>query len=324
MYFFRILLVVCFIVVVFYFVGNFTLSRCIFDHILPDPQVSHFATCACLSNKVRYPSFLRTIPSDYYQSRALAQMVKHFGWTWVGAIRSNDDYGNNGMTIFTETATQLGICLEYSLPFIRTDPPEQKQKIIETIRGSTSKVIIAFLNHMDMDELIEEFAHHNLTGYQWVGTEGWISDSQIAIAKGHYILDGSIGLAIRKAHVTGLREFMLDMKPLNSSGNKLFTEFWETTFGCIFNHIKQTGENQKGCTGYEDLTGIKNSFSDMSLMPIFNNVYKGVYAVAHTLHNILGCGKMCSNTIASDQQAVSYTRNVILYITLSIADLSKY
>uniref|UniRef100_A0A8C5CMS5 Extracellular calcium-sensing receptor-like n=1 Tax=Gadus morhua TaxID=8049 RepID=A0A8C5CMS5_GADMO len=271
--------------------------------------VSHFATCACLSNKVKYPSFLRTIPSDYYQSRALAQMVKHFGWTWVGAIRTNDDYGNNGMATFIEIATQLGICLEYSLPFFRTDPPEQKQKIIETIKGSTSKVIIAFLSHMDMDELIEEFAHHNLTGYQWVGTEGWISDSQTAIAKGHYILDGSIGLAIRKAHVTGLREFMLDVKPLNSSGNKLFVEFWETTFGCIFNLIKQTGENIETCTGYENLTGIKNSFTDMSLMPIFNNVYKAVYAVAHTLHKILGCGKMCSNTIATDPQVVSYIKN---------------
>ncbi|CAL8353007.1 unnamed protein product [Lota lota] len=268
------------------------------------PLVSHFATCACLSNKVRYPSFLRTIPSDYYQSRALAQMVKHFGWTWVGAIRSNDDYGNNGMATFTEIATQLGICLEYSLPFVRTDPPEQKQKIIQTIKRSTSKVIVAFMNHMEMDELIDEFALHNLTGYQWVGTESWISDSQNAIAKGHYILDGSIGLAIRKAHVTGLREFMMDVKPLNSSGNKLFTVFWETTFGCTFNHEKQTGENLEQCTGYEDLTGIKNSFHDMSLMPIFNNVYKAVYAVAHTLHNILGCGEMCSNTTASDQQVI--------------------
>ena len=101
---------------------------------------------------------------------------------------------------------------------------------------------------------------------------------------------------------------MLDVKPLNNSGNKLFTEFWETTFGCIFSNIKQTGEHLEQCTGYEDLTEIKNSFHDMSLMSIFNNVYKGVYAVAHTLHSILGCEERCSNTITSHPQAVSYTK----------------
>ncbi|CAB1438607.1 unnamed protein product [Pleuronectes platessa] len=182
------------------------------------PLISHFATCACLSDKTKYPSFLRTIPSDYYQSRALAQLVKHFGWSWVGAIRTNDDYGNNGMAIFTETARQLGICLEYSVSFFRTDPPDKIQKIINVIKASTSKVIIAFLSHLDMDVLIHELSQHNLTGYQWVGSESWIFDSQTAEMNGHHILDGAIGLSIPKAHVTGMREFILNVKPLNSSG----------------------------------------------------------------------------------------------------------
>ena len=238
-------------------------------------------------------------------------MVKHFGWTWVGAIRSSDDYGTNGMATFTDTATQLGICLEYSVSFFRTDPSEKIQRIINIIKGSTSRVIVTFLSYTDLEILIEEFAHHNLTGYQWVGTEAWISDSVTATTEGHYILDGSVGLAIPKADVTGLREFMLHVKPLNSSGEKLFTKFWETAFHCSFKWTKETAGSQKECTGYEDIAGLENSFNDMSLMPIFNNVYKGVYAIAHSLHNILGCGQKCSNTASPDPFTVSYTHNAI-------------
>ncbi|XP_030008339.1 extracellular calcium-sensing receptor-like [Sphaeramia orbicularis] len=264
------------------------------------PMISHFATCACLSDKVKYPSFLRTIPSDYYQSRALAQLVKHFGWTWVGAVRTNDDYGNNGMATFIEAAEQLGICLEYSVALFRTDPLEKLQKIINIIKTSTSKVIVAFLSHMDMDVLIHQLSYHNMTGYQWVGSESWIFDSQIAVMDKHHILDGAIGLSIPEAHVSGMKEFILDVKPLNLSGKKLFTEFWETLFSCTFKQKKILDYNQKACTGDEDLNEVHNSFTDMSLMPIFNNVYKGVYAVAHALHNILDCNRTCNNKVQLD------------------------
>uniref|UniRef100_A0A3B3ICD0 Olfactory receptor C family, j1 n=2 Tax=Oryzias latipes TaxID=8090 RepID=A0A3B3ICD0_ORYLA len=261
------------------------------------PLISHFSTCACLSDKTKYPSFLRTIPSDYFQSRALAQLVKHFGWMWVGAIRTNDDYGNNGMVTFTETAEQLGICLEYSVPFFRTDPPDKIQKIIDLIKASTSKVIVAFLSHMDMDVLIKELSNHNISGYQWVGSESWIFDSQIAAVDQTHILDGAIGLSIPKAHVSGLKEFMLDVTPLNSSSNDLFVEFWEAMFSCEFKQSKSAVEIHGECTGREDVAGVKNSFTDMSLMPIFNNVYKGVYAVAHALHMILKCNETCDNGV---------------------------
>ncbi|KAK2847348.1 hypothetical protein Q5P01_010347 [Channa striata] len=276
------------------------------------PLISYFATCACLSDKTKYPSFLRTIPSDYYQSRALAQLLKHFGWTWVGAIRSNNDYGNNGMAIFTETAQQLGICLEYSVSIFRTDPPNKIQKIIDIIKASTSRVIVAFLPFPDMDILMYKLSQHNLTGYQWVGSEGWIIDSKIAEMDKRHILDGAIGLAIPEAHVSGMREFILDLKPVNSFGNGILLEFWETLFSCKFNQSKSSAENQRECTGHEDLSELQPSFIDMSLMPIFNNVYKGVYAVAHALHNILGCNETCNYKMQLDPfNILQHTRNII-------------
>ncbi len=94
--------------------------------------------CECLSNRKDHPSFFRTTVSDYHQSRARAYIVKHFGWSWVGAVNSDNDYGNNGMAIFLKTAHDEGICVEYSVKFHRTEP-EKLQKGVETIKRALQK-----------------------------------------------------------------------------------------------------------------------------------------------------------------------------------------
>uniref|UniRef100_A0A3Q1K1B3 Uncharacterized protein n=1 Tax=Anabas testudineus TaxID=64144 RepID=A0A3Q1K1B3_ANATE len=258
---------------------------------------------------------------------SLAQLVKHFGWTWVGALRSNNDYGNKGMALFTETAQQLGICLEYSVAFFRTDPPERLQKIIDIIKASTSKVIVAFLTFPEMDVLMNKLSDQNVTGYQWVGSEGWIIDSQTAEKDRNHILDGAIGLSIPTAHVSGLREFILNLKPLNLLENTMLAEFWEALFNCKFKHLNSSTENQTECTGHEDLSGLQQSFIDMSLMAIFNNVYKGVYAVAHALHRILGCNKTCNYNVQLDPFMVSKDLNsrngVVDFVTVAFSFLQQ-
>ncbi|XP_036441654.1 extracellular calcium-sensing receptor-like [Colossoma macropomum] len=256
------------------------------------PLISHYATCSCLSNKRKYPSFLRTIPSDYYQSRALAEMVKHFGWTWVGTIRNDDDYGHSGMAAFTEAAEQLGICLEYSLTYFRTYSQEKVLRIIQQIKSSTSQVIVGFLTDLELQILLDVFFEHNITGYQWVGTEAWIFDPLLAALDKHNILQGAIGLAIPKTTVTGLEDFILDIHPLKSAGSVIFPKFWEALFQCKYT-LQNDSENTTVCTGEEKLSEVENTFTDMSLMPIFSNVYKAVYAVAHTLHDLLGCTQTC-------------------------------
>ncbi|KAL0168411.1 hypothetical protein M9458_036633, partial [Cirrhinus mrigala] len=42
-----------------------------------------------------------------------------------------------------------------------------------------------------------------------------------------------------------------------------------------------------GCTGSERLTELQNEYTDVSELRIVNKVYTAVYAVAHTLHNVL-------------------------------------
>ncbi|XP_044059164.1 extracellular calcium-sensing receptor-like isoform X2 [Siniperca chuatsi] len=252
------------------------------------PVISHFATCACLSNRKEYPSFFRTIPSDYYQSRALEKLVKHFGWTWVGAVRSDNDYGNNGMATFITAASQEGVCIEYSESISRTDPSEQVARVVRVMQSGSARVVVAFLAQGEMDVLLEQALNQNLTGLQWVGSESWITAIHLATKRYSGILTGSLGFAIKKTKITGLQEFLLQVNPSQDPQNNLLREFWEATFGCSF---QSSLHGQTQCSGSERLQDINNPFTDVSELRISNNVYKAVYAVAHALHNMLKCGQ---------------------------------
>uniref|UniRef100_A0A3B4CAY5 G-protein coupled receptors family 3 profile domain-containing protein n=1 Tax=Pygocentrus nattereri TaxID=42514 RepID=A0A3B4CAY5_PYGNA len=248
--------------------------------------ISHFATCACLSNRKEYPSFFRTIPSDYFQSRALAQLVKYFGWTWVGAVRSDNDYGNNGMATFMEEARKEGVCVEYSEAILRTNSKESIAKVVEVIRQGTAKVLVAFLALSEMDVLLEEALAQNMTGLQWIGSESWITARYLATEKTSKVISGAIGFTINKSKIPGLKDFLVKVHPSQSPSSALLREFWETTFGCQFT---PKDANEKLCTGFENLKEINNTFTDVSELRISNNVYKAVYAIAHALQNTLAC-----------------------------------
>ncbi|XP_066566568.1 extracellular calcium-sensing receptor-like [Amia ocellicauda] len=276
------------------------------------PVISHFATCACLSNRKEFPTFFRTIPSDYYQSRALAKLVKHFGWTWVGAIRTDNDYGNNGMATFVQAAQQEGICIEYSEAIYRTLPREKFLKVAEIIKESSSKVIVAFTSGTDLVLLVKELLIQNVTGLQWVGSEAWIIDRYLATKANYKILGGAVGLAIPNVEIPGLKEFILNARPSDTPGNSGFNEFWESIFSCSL-----TGENR--CTGMEALKGMNNQYTDVSDMGILYNVYKAVYAVAHSLHHLFTCkngqgpfqNKTCANKNKTEPwQVLHYLKEV--------------
>ncbi|XP_042342376.1 extracellular calcium-sensing receptor-like [Plectropomus leopardus] len=248
------------------------------------PVISHSATCECLSSRKEYPSFFRTIASDLYQSRALAQLVKHFGWTWVGAVNSDSDYGNNGMAIFLAAAQEEGVCVEYTERFHRADP-KKLMKVVEVIRRSTARVIVGFLAHVEMNNLLEQLSLHNITGLQFVGVEAWITADSLVTPTSFSVLGGSLGFAVQKANISGLDDFLIK-------------DFWETEFKCKKenkNTIKETTQ----CKENQDLIELKDYNDDVTELRYSSNIYKAIYAVAHSLHSILKCSESqgCDKTV---------------------------
>ncbi|XP_042269354.1 extracellular calcium-sensing receptor-like [Thunnus thynnus] len=251
------------------------------------PVISHSATCACLSNRRDYPSFFRTIPSDIYQSKALAKLVKHFGWTWVGAIRTNSDYGNGGMATFLDAAQKEGVCVEYSVAIYRTDPRKWFLEVVDIIKKSTSKVIVAFADGTDLDILIKELYAQNVTGLQWVGSEGWITYRYIASPVNYAVVQGAVGFAALNAHIPGLQEFLANSRPSTTPGNQGLVELWEMVFSCTLTPHAQ--DSVAACTGKESLWDTNSRFTDVSDSSLLNNVYKATYALAHALHMLFTC-----------------------------------
>ncbi|XP_049929096.1 extracellular calcium-sensing receptor-like [Epinephelus moara] len=254
------------------------------------PQVSHYATCACLSDKQQYPTFFRTIPSDQFQADALAKLVKHFGWTWIGAVRSDSDYGNNGMASFLAAAHREGICVEYSESFFRTNPRSRIQRVADVIRRSTAMVVVAFTSPGDMRILLEELSLKPFPPRQWIGSESWITNPDMLRFS---FCSGAIGFAIEQSVIPGLRDFLLDLSPSKVAASPVLAEFWEDAFNCSLG--KSAATDKSICDGTEDIQMIESPYTDTSQLRITNMVYKAVYAIVHAIHNAV-CQESNSTT----------------------------
>ncbi|MBN3322048.1 CASR protein, partial [Atractosteus spatula] len=257
------------------------------------PLVSYFASCACLSNKQRFPYFFRTIPSDLNQARALAFLVQYFGWTWVGTVGADDDYGKDGIQMFINEVRRLGVCIAYRLIIPKVASREEVLKIVRTIRDSKAKVVVAFAIEEDIYPVIQEYVQQNITDKQWVASEAWVTSTLISTKKNLLSLAGTIGFAIRRAEMPELESFLQKLNPVLEPHNLFVKEFWETQFKCSFNEtgsdVSATAPQSKICTGNENLSETPSIYNDVSQLRVTYNMHKAVYAVAHALHNLQAC-----------------------------------
>ncbi|KAM4567019.1 extracellular calcium-sensing receptor-like [Odontesthes bonariensis] len=254
--------------------------------------VSYFATCSCLSDRQRFPTFFRTIPSDAFQVRAMIQILKHFGWTWVGLLVSDDDYGLHVAQSFQSDLVMSGRgCLAYVEVIPWDSDPGELRRIVHLIKTSTARVVIVFAHEIHMIQLMEEVVSQNVTGRQWIASEAWTSASVLQTAHFMPYLSGTLGIAIRRGEIPGLRDFLLHLSPDQNDNSRynMVRQFWEHTFKCKFDPADWMDNEGAICTGEEDIKGVETEFLDLSNLRPEYNVYKAVYALAYALNDMLQC-----------------------------------
>ncbi|KAM4742050.1 extracellular calcium-sensing receptor-like [Anableps anableps] len=281
------------------------------------PIVSYFSTCACLSNRAKYPTFFRTIPSDYFQAKALAALVKHFGWEWIGAIQSDNDYGRNGILAFTEEVKNFKICIAFIGTVLRTYPLDKILKVVEMIKQSTVKVILAFVPEGDFYPLMKEIVKQNITGIQWIASEAWITAARPSTPEMYQAFGGALGFVVQKMAIPNLNPFLADINPYRDPSIPFVKDFWEIMVGCQpSSHGMDTSavKGTKICTGNETLMDhTQDVFFNVTQLRVSYNVYKAVYAIAHALHQLVFCQpagernvKPCLNVSEIHPKKVTY------------------
>ncbi|XP_047248716.1 extracellular calcium-sensing receptor-like [Girardinichthys multiradiatus] len=244
------------------------------------PLVSYFASCSCLGNQREFPTFMRTMPSDTFQIKALAQLVSYFGWTWVGVIGVESDYARFAIQLFLQESVHYSVCAAYTHFYPMT----------------SSKVIINFSGEAEMQGILREMQRRNLTGFQWVASEAWAT-AKTLWEKSANLLKGTLGFAIQRAAVIpGLQQHLVGLTPSNIHKLAFLAEFWEETFNCQLNGSVNTHYHGLGsyqgrvqCEGTEVLNDVYSPYSDVTQLRVSYNVYKAVYLVAYALQDMCNC-----------------------------------
>ncbi|XP_047678768.1 extracellular calcium-sensing receptor-like [Tachysurus fulvidraco] len=275
------------------------------------PLVSYFATCECLSDKTKYPTFFRTIPSDYYQAKALAFLVRQYGWTWIGVIMSDSDYGLSGISAFRKEVEAHGVCIAFVRTVLRTYSQSKISEIAELIKQSTVKMILAFASERDIDPLMKEVVKQNITGIQWIGSEAWVTAASLSTPEMFKSFGGTLGLVVRKMDIPKLGPILKDISPYKDSESSFVSDFWEALVGCRPQFKSNYSSNAtKMCSGKEEVD-YTNKFFDVSQLRIAYNVYQGVYAIAHALHQGMFCEEPESNFSRLCLNASQLTPNLV-------------
>ncbi|XP_026504717.1 metabotropic glutamate receptor 3 isoform X1 [Terrapene carolina triunguis] len=249
------------------------------------PQISYASTSAKLSDKSRYDYFARTVPPDFYQAKAMAEILRFFNWTYVSTVASEGDYGETGIEAFEQEARLRNICIATSEKVGRSNIRKSYDSVIrELLQKPNARVVVLFMRSDDSRELIAAANRFNVS-FTWVASDGW--GAQESVVKGNeHVAYGAITLELASHPVKEFDRYFQSLNPYNNHRNPWFRDFWEQKFQCSLQNRKP---HRKACDKHLNINS-SNYEQESKIMFVVN----AVYAMAHALHKMQRT--LCPNT----------------------------
>ena len=253
-------------------------------------QISYASTSRILSDKSRYGSFMRTVPSDEHQAEAMADFVRHFDWTYVFLVASDDDYGKMGAAAFKASAKKLNVCVAHD-EFIAFNSDGSDGAIRAALRkladSPRTQVVMVFSYLEQGERLLRAAESLNITGRTWVASDAWAN----GVTKLNVSRDTLVGLftfSIKSARLRRFEEFLRSLSVREAAGNYWWAQFLEEELGCTFGNASARA---RPCAAHETLPAGYPFGSD-----VVANVMDAVYAAAYAFQNALRACQLQNKT----------------------------
>lgn len=239
------------------------------------PQISYASTTPDLSDKSKYDFFVRTVPPDNYQARAMVDVVRGLKWESVFTVSSEGIYGERGIREFTTGAKTANICIAGSFK-IDGDEKQIDNFITEFLKHPNVRGVILFCTDTDARRLLKGAQRKKAAGrFIWVASDYWGTRTKPIEGLEKYA-EGAITVSLTEANFSEFKAYFTSLKPENRSKiNPWFKEYWELQFNCSLEINKST------CRKDASLKTL-----DMRIDDKVPFVIDAVYAFAHGLNNM--------------------------------------
>ncbi|XP_006926176.1 G-protein coupled receptor family C group 6 member A isoform X1 [Pteropus alecto] len=202
------------------------------------PQVSYESTAEILSDKIRFPSFLRTVPSDFYQTKAMAHLIRKSGWNWIGIITTDDDYGRLALNTFAIQTAANNVCIAFKevLPVFLSDNTIEvriNQTLEKIIAEVHVNVIVVFLRQFHVFELFSKAIERNINKV-WIASDNWSTATKITSIPNVKKIGKIIGFTFRRGNMSSFQSFLQNLHMFPNDNNKPLNEYTMLLSACAY------------------------------------------------------------------------------------------
>ncbi|XP_044185325.1 G-protein coupled receptor family C group 6 member A [Thunnus albacares] len=199
------------------------------------PLLSGSSSSPELSDKLRFPVFMRTIPSDTHQTKAVAKMMAHYGWDWVGVVYADDAYGKAAFQSFLKDAEKNNVCLAYQEVMPHHTDHEHSMKrikqITQQICSSKAQVVLLILKAEVVELLFKEMMRTN-TSRIWISSDAWTRSRSLAHMDGINDIGDILGFSFVAVRSESFDNYLKNLSATPGGYNHFIDEYKNLRFNC--------------------------------------------------------------------------------------------